>query len=412
MKNFTRYLSILLFVFVSFINAKGLDIDSLEQEIIKNNREGKHQASQKKLSEILLAGNLTEEEEANVLFLMAATYRSVDDYVMCIDYLNKSSAIVRNLPKTNLLRMKIDYEFAFVYFDNNEFEKSKKAMKHIADQNYTDVYPEDQSYILMQEGYLFLRDNNFKEAEKKYSEALSIMKQVSYCNLPVVMAKMMELYSRKNDIRQTEKIYSESNKISDSCGILKYKIFTASEMERLYKQHNMLDKAYKVGLKIDSLKKLEGQDVKISEMHIIDKEYLEKDKQIEENYSFWEKISALIIAIILLGIIIFSLYKSKKDKQKLEEEIEQIQEDLNYYSKNYNREEKFVNHEYHNSIDFDKLTERQKELIKLMTNGLSNKEIAEKLFITESTVKYHIKNIYSVLELKDRKDLFKKMNGN
>lgn len=124
------------------------------------------------------------------------------------------------------------------------------------------------------------------------------------------------------------------------------------------------------------------------------------------------KISALIIAIILLGIIIFSLYKSKKDKQKLEEEIEQIQEDLNYYSKNYNREEKFVNHEYHNSIDFDKLTERQKELIKLMTNGLSNKEIAEKLFITESTVKYHIKNIYSVLELKDRKDLFKKMNGN
>ena len=48
----------------------------------------------------------------------------------------------------------------------------------------------------------------------------------------------------------------------------------------------------------------------------------------------------------------------------------------------------------------------------MMAQGLSNKKIADKLFISESTVKYHIKNIYSILDLKDRKDLFKKMNEN
>lgn len=55
------------------------------------------------------------------------------------------------------------------------------------------------------------------------------------------------------------------------------------------------------------------------------------------------------------------------------------------------------------------LTDRQKELLALLAKGLSNKEIAEKLFISENTVKYHIKNIYLALGLKDRKELFLKI---
>ncbi|RYZ26404.1 MAG: response regulator transcription factor [Sphingobacteriales bacterium] len=51
------------------------------------------------------------------------------------------------------------------------------------------------------------------------------------------------------------------------------------------------------------------------------------------------------------------------------------------------------------------LSERQREVFQCMTAGLSNKAIADKLCISENTVKYHIKNIYQVLEIKDRKDL-------
>ena len=39
-----------------------------------------------------------------------------------------------------------------------------------------------------------------------------------------------------------------------------------------------------------------------------------------------------------------------------------------------------------------------------MATGASNKAIADKLFISENTVKYHIKNIYQLLEIKDRKE--------
>ncbi|MBN9391476.1 MAG: response regulator transcription factor [Chloroflexi bacterium] len=48
------------------------------------------------------------------------------------------------------------------------------------------------------------------------------------------------------------------------------------------------------------------------------------------------------------------------------------------------------------------LTERELEVLKLTSQGLSNSEIAGQLFISEGTVKNHISNILSRLGLRDR----------
>lgn len=48
------------------------------------------------------------------------------------------------------------------------------------------------------------------------------------------------------------------------------------------------------------------------------------------------------------------------------------------------------------------LTEREIELLHLMVDGLSNKQIAENLFISENTVKYHIRNILQKLDVQNR----------
>ncbi|AAK80881.1 DNA-binding NarL/FixJ family response regulator [Clostridium acetobutylicum] len=49
-----------------------------------------------------------------------------------------------------------------------------------------------------------------------------------------------------------------------------------------------------------------------------------------------------------------------------------------------------------------KLTDRQIEIIIAIGSGLSNKEIAEKQYVTEGTVKNHITEILSKLEMRDR----------
>jgi DNA-binding NarL/FixJ family response regulator len=53
----------------------------------------------------------------------------------------------------------------------------------------------------------------------------------------------------------------------------------------------------------------------------------------------------------------------------------------------------------------DLLTERELEIATLVTRGMRNKEIAEKLLISEQTVKNHLHNVYDKLGVSDRLEL-------
>jgi len=48
------------------------------------------------------------------------------------------------------------------------------------------------------------------------------------------------------------------------------------------------------------------------------------------------------------------------------------------------------------------LTEREHEILKLMTQGLSNPDIADRLFVSRSTVKFHVSNVLSKLNAESR----------
>ena len=50
----------------------------------------------------------------------------------------------------------------------------------------------------------------------------------------------------------------------------------------------------------------------------------------------------------------------------------------------------------------DGLTQREVDVLKLIASGLSNGQIANRLFISEATVKTHINNIFSKANLRDR----------
>jgi len=52
--------------------------------------------------------------------------------------------------------------------------------------------------------------------------------------------------------------------------------------------------------------------------------------------------------------------------------------------------------------DENSLTSREIEVIELIAEGLINKEIAKKLFISEKTVKNHVSNIFKKLNVSDR----------
>jgi DNA-binding CsgD family transcriptional regulator len=51
------------------------------------------------------------------------------------------------------------------------------------------------------------------------------------------------------------------------------------------------------------------------------------------------------------------------------------------------------------------LSNREAEVAELVSKSLSNKEVANQLFVTEKTVKFHLTNIYKKMSVKSRAQL-------
>ena len=52
--------------------------------------------------------------------------------------------------------------------------------------------------------------------------------------------------------------------------------------------------------------------------------------------------------------------------------------------------------------DIEELSEREYQVLELLAQGMSNKELAEELYISEKTVKNHVSNILHKLKVNDR----------
>ena len=59
-------------------------------------------------------------------------------------------------------------------------------------------------------------------------------------------------------------------------------------------------------------------------------------------------------------------------------------------------------HEERPAMPVPRLTERELEVLKLVARGMANKDIAAELFISENTVKNHVRNILEKLQLHSR----------
>lgn len=104
----------------------------------------------------------------------------------------------------------------------------------------------------------------------------------------------------------------------------------------------------------------------------------------------------------------------------LQHENERYREELNRYlielkefknigyafQKNLDREKVSGNEEVMQELKLlYHLTERETEVLMCIFNRLTNQEISEKLFISLSTTKYHVSNLYLKLDVKNRKEI-------
>lgn len=58
-----------------------------------------------------------------------------------------------------------------------------------------------------------------------------------------------------------------------------------------------------------------------------------------------------------------------------------------------------------NNTSSDLLTKRELEVVSMIGEGMNNKQIAKKMFISETTVRHHLSSIYAKLNVNDRLNL-------
>lgn len=67
--------------------------------------------------------------------------------------------------------------------------------------------------------------------------------------------------------------------------------------------------------------------------------------------------------------------------------------------------EKQSNYDHAEANMASSLTDREKQVVDLICKGMKNKEIAERLFISETTVRHHLTSVFNKLEITSRLEL-------
>jgi len=139
---------------------------------------------------------------------------------------------------------------------------------------------------------------------------------------------------------------------------------------------------------------------------------LAKENELSKNEaekSFYRLI--IISSLALVGIIVL-LYLLRLYRKNSDLEIENKNSELqNYILQVKELKEKAISKNFSDNFSEFGLSKREIEVLQYISEGLSNDEISEKMFVSNNTIKTHIKNIYAKLDVKNRIQAIKKIKA-
>lgn len=380
-------------------------IELLEKEITKNNDALQYEKSIQVVTEFIADERRSHYEKYNAYILKSYIYKRLFNYVKTIHNLDLALAEGLKSEKVEEIKNTINSEKAFVYFDTRQYEKASRLMQELASENYRYLSIDNKAWIIMQEGYLLMLNKKYIAAEQKLDASLQILKKSCPRNLPNIYGKKIELYNVMKLYEKRDKAFDEGMKIAKQYKIIKYEMYLYEVMGNQFQNNNDYKNASEAQQKHDSLLSIYDSSNNNGKIQIIEKKIDDEKKEIERykerNVNFF--LIGLIFILLILLVATLNLYKTNKQKRILvEEENQRIHNKIEILTK-------AIDDKGNSKLELSKfdLTERQVEIIELIKLGKSNKEIATKLFISENTVKYHLKIIYEILEIENRTELTK-----
>ena len=422
---FVHYWITCLLVSVCLAPAQGQSVTfrQLENQVYQYNNEAKYEQSQALLLSLLDNPALSPNEQFQATLLLSYTYKRLLDYTTAVTWLDKAYQLAGQTTRPAANQTQIQAQLALVYFDTHHYAKADRLMRQLARNRFRYLDRENRAKIVHQQGYLLFLAKRYAEAEATYDRALIDLRASSPCDMPMILVKKMQLYAATNQMPRVEATLREANRYADSCGIVKYRIYAYEELKTIYKARHNLVGVVETTLVLDSLNEAYAQAQHIADLHN-QHQGLERQKQegqltSRQRWLTYALVGAGGLLLLTVGLLV-ALRLRRVQQRNMEAELVRMRTELTAlmtlssipptvplthapasrptgspgrYPPRLQRP------------DLSVLSERQRDVLDGIVAGLGNRDIADKLCVSENTVKYHLKNIYVLLDVKDRVDL-------
>jgi len=274
----------------------------------------------------------------------------------------KDNIAIINNTLGNMFQHKGEYEKSLTYFD-----KAIPVLKKFRSRRYL-------SNTLINKGVSYCELHQYDKAEEYIQKGLSIAKNISSKeNIILGYQSLSNLFDKKYDYKNALKEYKMMTTYRDS-------------MFNIHSDNSIVA----MGIKYDSEKK----DQEIQRLHLETK--VHKSRTI---------IDFLIIGLLVILVLFFVFYNRLRLKTKqlqIDEMRNNIEEYLGQISRLENGDCDKKNVNIDQNIEKYGLSIRETEVLMLIAQGMKNQEIADKIFVSLSTVKTHTKNIFEKLDVRNR----------
>ncbi len=400
---FKNLLFFVLLLTTPFLSAQNIDPQKLNDEISVLNDQFKYEASLLKLEEVITDKKSTHYDIFNAYIQRSLTYKRLYNYPEVARNLELAKEHLDEVNDNKLKEIgevRLLVEQLFVAFDNQKWEDVDKVLKEISTKDLSLLNSETQLFYYNVIATLQMREKDFVNAEKTLNHAIELGKIDNPKHVAAVYIKLIDLAEFKKDTQMAEKAFDNAIFYSKKYKMLIYEKFVYYIMSHFYAEIKDFEKAYyyqKIAVELTYKYSTNTFNGKLT---ILDKNLLDKRKNIEIDYE--KKIRYLLItcliAVVAFLVVVIKLYNSNKEKNRfIQRENNRMRIELeNFMKESHEKGEHLLRIEDYN------LTERQLEIIELVKQGKTNKEIGEELFISENTVKYHLKIIYKALGIDNR----------
>lgn len=361
---------------------------------------------------------------ANSYSNLGVAYESVENSEKSLEYHNKALSIRRKIKDT----INIGYSLNNIGVVFTEILDNKdSALYYYLKAN--DIFKNTTAFwesatVSANIGHIYVDFGQLNKAEKYFNYSLKI-----YDSLNLIQGKAEtlrsfgELYFAQGFDEKAIDFLKQSRDLNNKSGNLKEVLEINKILNNVYISRGDYLSAVNISKDIsklqDSILNIDKQKAIVeieTKYQVKDKDrkirVLELEKQLKEK-RIRNQVVVIISLVFILLLIIVLVNKIFKQKQLNEKQlrlelqnyilqVENLEDEVKTKGDCKERNEEFINR-------FD-LSDREKDVLKLISSGHKNKEIAEKLFVSENTIKTHIKNIYLKLDVKTRVEALKRVN--